>query len=60
MVERCIDAPEAVRYDIFEAMSDNRWRWRDITQAQRVLGYEPKGSADSTTSPTRAAGARST
>lgn len=46
MVEKCIDAPEAVRYDIFEAISDNRWRWRDITQAQRVLGYEPKGSAD--------------
>jgi len=46
MVERCIDAPETVRYEIFEAMSDNRWRWRDITHAQRVLGYEPKGSAD--------------
>ena len=46
MVERCIDAPESVRYDIFEAMSDNRWRWRDISHSQKVLGYAPTGSAD--------------
>lgn len=46
MVEKCIDAPESVRYDIFEATSNNRWRWRDISHSQKVLGYEPQDSAD--------------
>ena len=27
-------------------MSDNRWRWRDISHSQKVLGYAPTGSAD--------------
>ena len=46
MVERCINAPEEVRYDIFEGLSDNRWRWRDISHAKKVLGYEPQDSVD--------------
>ena len=46
MVEKCIDAPENVRYDIFEATSNDRWRWRDISHSQKVLGYEPQDSAD--------------
>ena len=46
IVERCNDAPEDLKYEIFEAASDNRWRWRDISHTQDVLGYEPQGSAD--------------
>lgn len=46
IVELCIDAPDDLRYDIFEAASDNRWRWRDISHTQKVLGYRPQGSAD--------------
>jgi nucleoside-diphosphate-sugar epimerase len=41
MVERCVDAPEAVRYDIFYAVSNNRGRFRDIEHAKHVIGYEP-------------------
>ena len=46
IVEKCIDAPDSLRFDIFEAASNNRWRWRDISHTQQVLGYEPQGSAD--------------
>jgi uronate dehydrogenase/NAD+ dependent glucose-6-phosphate dehydrogenase len=41
MVERCVEAPLSVRYDIFYAVSDNRGRFRDIQHAKQVIGYEP-------------------
>lgn len=46
MVEKCIDAPDEIRYDIFEAMSNNKWAWRDLSHSREVLGYEPQGSAE--------------
>ena len=46
MIEKCLDAPESLRYDIFDAISNNRWRWRDTSHARQVLGWEPQGSSD--------------
>ncbi len=46
IVEKCLDAPKSLRYDIFDAISNNRWRWRDIEHAREVLGWEPQDSAD--------------
>jgi len=46
MIDRCIDAPLSLRYDIFDAISENRYRWRDTSHARDVLGWEPTGSAD--------------
>ena len=46
MIDRCLDAPDSLRHDIFDAISDNRWRWRDTTHAQEVLGWQPQGSSD--------------
>lgn len=46
MVERCITAPPAVHFDIFYAVSDNRWAYRDIEHARQVLGYAPEGRAE--------------
>jgi nucleoside-diphosphate-sugar epimerase len=47
MIERCIEAPDSVRYDIFYAVSNNRGRFRDIAHAKEVIGYEPlDGVAD--------------
>ena len=46
MVDKCLGAPETVRYDTFDAISNNRWRWRDTNHAREVLGYEPEGSAE--------------
>ena len=46
MIDKCLSAPEAVRYDTFDAISDNRWRWRDTSHATQVLGWQPGGSAE--------------
>ncbi len=46
MLQRCIDAPDDLKYDIFFALSDNRWGYRDIEHPRRVLGYAPQDSAD--------------
>ncbi len=45
-IEKSIDAPESVRYEIFDIISNNRWAWRSIEHARKVLGYEPQDSAD--------------
>ncbi len=46
VLHRCIEAPDDLRYDIFFAVSNNRWNYRDIEHARRVLGYEPQDSAE--------------
>jgi nucleoside-diphosphate-sugar epimerase len=46
LVERSINAPEDLRYDIFYGVSNNRWRWVDIDHAREVLGYIPQDSAE--------------
>jgi len=46
MVERCIVAPPSVHFDIFYAVSDNRWGYRDIEHARQVVGYAPEGQAE--------------
>lgn len=47
MLEKCINAPENLKYDIFFALSNNKWGYRDLKHAKEVLGYEPQDSADS-------------
>ena len=44
MIDRCIGAPDSLRYDIFDIVTDNRWAVRDISHAREVLGYEPQDS----------------
>ena len=44
--ERCINAPESLRFDIFWGMSNNDWRWVDIDHAREVLGYVPQDRAE--------------
>ena len=46
MVDKCLDAPESVRFDIFDAISENKRRWRDTSHAKQVIGWQPTGSAD--------------
>lgn len=46
MVEKCIRAPESLRYDIFFVTSRNQWGYRDISHAREVVDYEPEDSAD--------------
>lgn len=42
MVEKCVEAPDDVKYDIFYAVSDNFSRFRDIEHAREVIGYVPQ------------------
>jgi nucleoside-diphosphate-sugar epimerase len=46
MIEKCIDAPDDVRFDIFYAVSKNKWSYRDWTHARDVVGYEPQDEAE--------------
>ena len=45
LIERTIEAPEDLRFDIFYGVSNNRWRWVDIDHPREVLGYIPADSA---------------
>ncbi len=46
MIDKCLGAPESLRFDIFDAISNNRWKWRDTSHATEVLGWTPEGSSD--------------
>jgi len=51
MLERCIAAPGEVRFEILYAVSDNRWGYRDLDRARRVVGFEPSDRAEDYRSP---------
>jgi nucleoside-diphosphate-sugar epimerase len=46
IIDRCLSAPLSLKYFIFDAISDNKVRWRDTTPAKEMLGWKPKGSSD--------------
>jgi hypothetical protein len=51
MVERCIAAPESLRFDVFFVVSDNRWGYRPVEHARPVLGYVPEDQAEDRRAP---------
>ncbi len=46
MIDRCIQAPPTLRYDIFFVTSNNRWSYRDLGHAKDVVGYVPQDHAE--------------
>ena len=46
ILQKCIDAPDDLLYDIFLATSDNKWGYRDLEHPRQVLGFEPQDSAE--------------
>jgi nucleoside-diphosphate-sugar epimerase len=46
MVEKCIQAPESVKFDIFYVLSKNKWSYRDLEHAREVVGFVPQDTAD--------------
>jgi nucleoside-diphosphate-sugar epimerase len=46
MVERCVNAPDGLKYDIFFAVSNNKWNYRDLSHAREVVGFEPQDAAE--------------
>ncbi|HKW92022.1 MAG TPA: NAD(P)-dependent oxidoreductase [Methylomirabilota bacterium] len=46
MVERCLVAPDSLRFDVFFVTSDNKWSYRDIEHARAVVGFVPEDRAE--------------
>ncbi len=46
LLERCIEAPDSLRYDIFFGTSRNKWGYRDLEHPRAVLGWEPVDVAE--------------
>jgi nucleoside-diphosphate-sugar epimerase len=46
LVERCIHAPQNLRFDIFFGQSDNLYNLVDIQHPRHVLGYAPQDRAE--------------
>lgn len=42
----CVEAPTDLQYGIFNAISDNKYRFVDLEHARKVIGYQPQDSAD--------------
>ena len=42
LVQCCIDAPDEVRFGIFPGVSNNTWNFWDLSEARRVIGYNPQ------------------
>jgi hypothetical protein len=40
IIELCVDAPESLKFDIFYAVSKNRFSWVDSGHVREILGYE--------------------
>ena len=45
IVQRCLEAPATLGYDVFYATSDNQWKIWSIGRAQQRLGYQPEDGA---------------
>ncbi len=46
LVERCIEAPAGLKFAIFYGVSDNGWRFWDISNARDLIGYNPQDNAE--------------
>ena len=46
MLYLCIEADSSIQYDVFYAVSDNKWNYRDLSRAKEILGYVPQDTAD--------------
>ena len=46
ILERCINADDSLRFEIFYGMSNNDLRWVDISNAQQKVGFLPQDRAE--------------
>jgi len=46
IIDKCLAAPMTLKYGLFDAISENKVRWRDTSPAKDVLGWRPTGSSD--------------
>lgn len=46
LVQRCIDAPDELRFDVFYGTSNNKHNFFDTSHARQVVGYVPQDRAE--------------
>jgi len=46
MIDKCIQAPDSLKWDIVYCVSNNQWRFRDIQHARESVGYVPQDRAE--------------
>ena len=46
LVRGCVNAPDSLRFAIFYGVSDNTWRFWDISNSRDLAGYEPQDDAE--------------
>jgi nucleoside-diphosphate-sugar epimerase len=49
LIDRCLSAPLSLRYEVFDAISENRWRWRQTSHARALFGWQPTGRSEAFT-----------
>jgi uronate dehydrogenase len=50
LMDKCIEASN-VKFDIFYGVSNNKWRFWDLTHTRQVIGFEPIDNAESFRTP---------
>lgn len=46
LVRCAIDAPDELRFAVFYGVSNNKWRFWDLTDGREEIGYEPRDNAE--------------
>jgi len=46
IIDKCLAAPLSLEYGVFDAISENKYRWRDTSPAKEILGWRPTGTSD--------------
>ena len=46
LFEACIEASDAVRFAVFYGVSNNTWRFWDVSDSRKAVGYEPQDDAE--------------
>lgn len=46
ILERCVEADEKLRFEVFYGISNNDYRWVDIDYAREKIGYLPEDRAE--------------
>ncbi|MBM3945402.1 MAG: NAD(P)-dependent oxidoreductase, partial [SAR202 cluster bacterium] len=46
LVDRCISAPDSVRFGVVYGISNNTWRFWDIEGGRKLIGYQPQDDGE--------------
>ena len=46
LVQACVNTPQDLKFDIFYAVSNNKWSYRDMCHTREILGYQRLDSVE--------------